>query len=336
MDVSVIIPVYNKEDFIARSIDSVLKQSYQDFELIIVDDGSTDNSIRVAKTFSDSRIAFLHQANAGPGAARNLGIRNSHGEFIAFLDADDEWLPNYLSESLNLLKLNPTSVAVVSGYLEYPKAISTELLWKKRGITNAAIETSSQDSPIQIVYRLAYMSSWSTVTRKETLQRWGGFYSQGRCTYAEDAFLWLKILLNENIFFNTRPLVRFHREASDLSRKNSGPHPVEPFLERPDLIRSNCPSKLSELLEQVLAIRAFKTTCVLGYWGQWRQAARLFSTFAKLKYWNLPYFFPAMICSTLIGSSLGRIFRHLLDLNQKMNPLMQNRSFSPNTNRGAI
>lgn len=94
--ISVIIPLYNKEPIIEKSVRSVLSQDYQDFEIIVVNDGSTDNGVGVVKKISDSRIHLITQENGGPGKARNTGVRNAQGEWIVFLDADDEFLPGAL------------------------------------------------------------------------------------------------------------------------------------------------------------------------------------------------------------------------------------------------
>ena len=93
---SVIIPLYNKQDYITRTINSVLNQTYQNFEIIVVDDGSTDKSLSVVKTIKDKRIKVFSQKNLGVSNARNKGIKQSKGNYIAFLDADDEFLPRYL------------------------------------------------------------------------------------------------------------------------------------------------------------------------------------------------------------------------------------------------
>ena len=99
--VSVIIPTYNRAHLVGRAIKSVLNQTYQDFELIIVDDGSTDNTDKIIKEFQehDKRIKYIrHEKNKGGSAARNSGIKISRGEYIAFLDSDDEWLPRKMEK----------------------------------------------------------------------------------------------------------------------------------------------------------------------------------------------------------------------------------------------
>ena len=93
---SILLPIYNREDFIAETLESVLNQSFQDWELVAVDDGSTDKSVRILEEYSDDRIKIIKQKNAGAGAARNTAISNAKGEYFAFLDSDDLWNPNHL------------------------------------------------------------------------------------------------------------------------------------------------------------------------------------------------------------------------------------------------
>lgn len=100
--ISVIIPLYNKDFSISNTLSSVLSQTYINFEIIIVNDGSTDRSLERVKQFSDSRIQIFNQENKGAAEARNFGIEKAKGELIAFLDADDYWFPNHLEEIANL------------------------------------------------------------------------------------------------------------------------------------------------------------------------------------------------------------------------------------------
>ncbi len=104
---SVIIPVYNREKLIVKSIGSVLGQSFSDFELIVVDDGSSDGTEVAVKKFKDGRLRYVRQSNAGPAAARNRGIRESRGKYLAFLDSDDWWLDGKLKETADAIEENP-------------------------------------------------------------------------------------------------------------------------------------------------------------------------------------------------------------------------------------
>lgn len=99
---TVVIPLYNKALYIQRAIDSVLSQDFQEFECIVVDDGSTDNSAEIVRSYTDDRIKLICQQNSGVSAARNRGIREAKYKWIAFLDADDEWLPFHLTDILDL------------------------------------------------------------------------------------------------------------------------------------------------------------------------------------------------------------------------------------------
>ena len=104
--ISVVIPAYNAGQFIRRTIDSVLGQTYADYELIVVDDGSTDDTGEIVQSYGP-KVRYIHQQNAGDGPARNTGIAAANGEWIAFLDHDDEWLPDKLAAETDLLRRHP-------------------------------------------------------------------------------------------------------------------------------------------------------------------------------------------------------------------------------------
>ena len=115
--VSVIIPAYNAEKHIADTIRSVLDQTFRDFEMVIVDDGSTDNTARIVETFlADHRIRLIRQPNGGASRARNTGLQNARGTYIAFLDADDLWLPEKLHKQVTYLGEHPHIGAVISDF----------------------------------------------------------------------------------------------------------------------------------------------------------------------------------------------------------------------------
>lgn len=309
--ISVVIPLYNKAPYVRRTLESISRQTFSDFEVIVVDDGSTDEGPRLVSEYPDPRFRVIAEANTGPGSARNRGIREARGDYIAFLDADDEWAPSYLEEGLRLLSVHSDAASITSGYIDFPSQVSREAMWRARGITEGTHRLTPDTPAILAVHMLAYMSPCSTIVRAEKARKWGGFYDKDKCLYAEDAFLWLKILLNETVIFNLTPLVRLHREAAGLSKNLKGAHPIEPFLLEPKEIQAACPTDLQNLLARVLAIRALKTACMLGYWGEWRLARELVERFSVDGGWRLPYYAPAKVCSTPIGATLGRTWRML-------------------------
>jgi glycosyltransferase involved in cell wall biosynthesis len=113
---TIIIPLYNKRSYIGRALDSVLRQSFQDFAIIVVDDGSTDNGAEVVKSYADPRIRLIRQENKGVSVARNTGVDSATADFITFLDADDEWMPRQLETVLRLREKYPDAGLFATAY----------------------------------------------------------------------------------------------------------------------------------------------------------------------------------------------------------------------------
>lgn len=135
--ISVVIPLYNKAHTIVNTLNTVINQSYKDFEVIIVNDGSTDNGVEVIqKHFTDNRIRIINQKNAGVSAARNKGVEESKGEWIAFLDGDDEWHPEYLSIMQSLIhKYSSAGLFLCAGLIHNADgSISYRIASKYEGI----------------------------------------------------------------------------------------------------------------------------------------------------------------------------------------------------------
>lgn len=141
---SVIIPLYNKEKFVADAVNSVLQQTFVDFEIIIVEDCSTDKSLEVVSKIQSDKIKFLHHdKNKGLSASRNTGIRNSNANFITFLDADDVWKPNYLAKIKSLIHQFPEAKLFATNYEElYPNNL---VLLPKNNSSNFKNDTIISD-----------------------------------------------------------------------------------------------------------------------------------------------------------------------------------------------
>jgi glycosyltransferase involved in cell wall biosynthesis len=126
--VSIVTPLFNKEPYVGETIRSVLAQTMQDWEMIVVDNGSTDHGPGVVRQFSDSRIALVDSPKRGPGAARNFGLNRATGEWVLFLDADDLIEPDFLSNRMLLAKTNPAAELLVGSWEEFTDGQATRVL----------------------------------------------------------------------------------------------------------------------------------------------------------------------------------------------------------------
>ena len=188
--VSIVTPTFNRADYLRVAIDSVLAQTYADFEHLIVDDGSTDDTAGVVDSYDDERIRYFRQENQGQSVARNLGIENSRGEFICFLDSDNAWLPDKLRQQLEAFESHPEA-GVIYGDTISIDAEGNELSrrnMRRHGgwITEALLGDN-------------FVSMNTTMTRSELLRRVGGFEPADR--YAEDYGLWLRVSLQAPFFY---------------------------------------------------------------------------------------------------------------------------------------
>lgn len=182
--ISVVIPLYNKEDTIDRAINSVLYQTYQNFEVIVIDDGSTDASAERIQV-SDARIRLIHQQNAGASAARNRGAEEAVNELIAFLDADDMWLPDHLETLCAAAKAHPHAVAYFSRAVEARQFRSVGHTRKKKPRVVGYYFLEATLHPL--------LNSSNAMVKRSALSCFGGFPSGA--TVGEDQYVWAKLAL---------------------------------------------------------------------------------------------------------------------------------------------
>lgn len=206
--ISVIIPTYNMAPYLVAAIESILAQTHGDHEIIVVDDGSTDNSNEVLVPFLD-RIVLLKQANSGPAKARNLGIRRASGEFVAFLDADDIWYPKKMEKQLKVFQENPNYAMVHSNALiKSTDNSQPEQLWFtiKNRVRAGSIfsELLSQ----------CFIIPSSVIVKKECLEKTGMFDENLWCWEGYD--LWLRLAYEYSIGFIRRPLIERRLHDTNL------------------------------------------------------------------------------------------------------------------------
>lgn len=205
---SIIIPLYNKENAIENTLKSVFNQSFTDYEVIVINDGSTDNSEEKVNAFSDSRLRLIFTENKGVSHARNLGISESKGKLIAFLDADDYWFPTHLASLHQLHKNFPEAGLLATNYQFYYSdkkiiqpvfdAFPTE---KWSGIVPDFFKASMQ-------FRLAWTSA--VAVRKDVFQSLGYFDENITLGAGEDTDMWIRIALNYPVAFENEVSAYYH------------------------------------------------------------------------------------------------------------------------------
>ena len=216
--VSVIIPTYNRCDLLKDAVESVLKQTFEGFELIIVDDGSTDaTSSMLAAYVGDSRVRYVHQEHAGTsaGAARNKGLAAATGRYLAFLDSDDLWLPEKIERQVAAMQANPGIGVVYCAYF------AQEVDSKRSVISEIVVRRPPQQHRTlyeDLLYRNVISGSASSVLiRAECFSRAGPFKEH---LPASDIDMWRRLALQEEFLYLNEPLVRIRRHASNMSNSS--------------------------------------------------------------------------------------------------------------------
>lgn len=201
--VSVIIPTYNRENIIKDAINTVLAQTYQNFEIIIIDDG-TDNTGDIVKSFKDERIKYIYEEKRGnPSIARNIGIKDAKGKYIAFLDSDDLWHPEKLEKQVNILDQNH-DIGFVTNWNLYKTFENEEIKVKK-------YQAKTQKENIQYILTSpdkVYAGTSTLMIRKECFEKSGLF--DGEIIFCEDWDLYFRISVLYNIY-NIEEILTYYR-----------------------------------------------------------------------------------------------------------------------------
>jgi glycosyltransferase involved in cell wall biosynthesis len=219
-DISIVIPLYNKERYIRRAIDSVLRQSFRNFECIVVD-SSTDGSTGIVRTYDDRRIILIPCEKSTAARARNLGVSTARSDLIAFLDADDEWQTDHLETLNHLHEQFPDAGLLSTPYIKLKPDGSPRVMlfcgippppWE--GYLPGYLSICSKgDEPVH---------SSSVAVPREVFGKMGGFPET--LVYSEDQFLWGKISLAYPVAFSWKGLAVYHTEA--LGRICEESHPI--------------------------------------------------------------------------------------------------------------
>lgn len=211
--ISVVIPLYNKKDHVARAIDSVLTQGFRDYELIVVNDGSTDGGEAVVAAYKDPRIRLVQQSNGGESRARNAGVSNASNDYVAFLDADDAWDSNFLEIVNDLIERFPLAGAYATH------------IWGSFGDVARVASLYDPASPVDAWMIEDYfaclnsgyypVTSSSVCVKRSILIELGGFNSS--LAIGPDIDMWIRVFLHSGIALSNRYAATYYLDASNRS-----------------------------------------------------------------------------------------------------------------------
>lgn len=259
--ISIVIPLYNKESNITNALNSVLAQTFQNFEVVVVDDGSTDNGAAVVEQYADSRIRLIRQENAGVSAARNKGIAEARGEYVAFLDADDEWLPEFLEEIVALQHEFPACRAQATNYTFNSYGAKSSTILRKipfkgeRGVLTNYFEVASCSHP----------PVWTSAVciERKLLQEIGGFPVGVKS--GEDLWVWAHVAVRTHWAYSLNPKSIYNIEQLYVHEKSKRIH------DKVDCVGD----KLVALLQQIEKNRKYELKKYISHWYKMRTSVSL-------------------------------------------------------------
>lgn len=247
--ISVVIPLYNKERHIARAIDSVLSQKYSPCEIIVVNDASTDNGRSVVLNYKDSRVVLLDRALPGPGgyAARNLAINSSKGDYIAFLDADDEWSEDHLSSFVEYLSENPHICFFGAAYYIVDELGNKKLSTRAKLHRGSNLQILNFDQFLKsIIDNMQAIWTSSTIIELETLKS-SGLFPDGKTKRGGDTDTWLRTAwLSGKIYWSSKPTATYYKDSDNrVTRTGKNFEPFNIIDNTCDQIMSQSPDALT-------------------------------------------------------------------------------------------
>lgn len=206
-EVSVVIPYFNRQDTLLRALESVVKQSYQNLEIITVDDGSSDGSFELAERFRTDHpelsITNLRQPNGGPSSARNTGVRAARGSYVAFLDSDDSWLPEKLALQMERVKAEPDLTMIGTNYMVLPEHGQSRIAFPRQ---NHFIRGSYR----RMLFKI-FLCMPTVLVDRQVFTRHGIWFREGQ-NHGEDALFFLMVARRFNTGRLHEPVTCIHKQ----------------------------------------------------------------------------------------------------------------------------
>lgn len=267
--ITIVIPLFNKQQYIARAVRSVLSQTVKNYEVIIVDDGSTDASAMIVSNIHDPSIRLLRQNNQGASAARNAGIKEARSALIAFLDADDEWAPDHLETLLSLSRRFPSAGAYATAYSHVFRE-KHACLANFAAIPFAPWEDYIPDYFKSAVYGDPPVCSSSVAVPKKVFEVIGMF-KNGE-VMGEDLDMWARIAIEYKIAFSWKGMVYYREDSDGRISENKAIEKALPFVDSFEILPEEY--ETSPYLDLYVSEMKINHICSLIFLGKRREALR--------------------------------------------------------------
>jgi glycosyltransferase involved in cell wall biosynthesis len=290
---SVVIPTYNRADLIYETIDSILAQTYRDYEVIVVDDGSTDLTPEVVDRYRDKGVRLIRQQNSGPGAARNNGIQSAGGELVAFVDDDDLWAPNKLERQVALFDQDPGLTWAYSDAYAFDSDTRREMYtWSQQ------VQLYEGWIATQLILQ-DFIPSPTPVVRRNVFDV-VGYFSEKKKPEAEDWEMWLRIASRYPVGLVRETLAGYRQHARRLTIHRDPLFNHAYKLEAIEQVVAFAPEVYSSLKQRAVAERCLHTGKILAVQGNFAGARSMFFQAIRLAPGNIyPYVY-------WMGSLFGR------------------------------
>ncbi len=299
--VSVIIPTYNSAHYIVEALESVFEQTFQDFEIIVIDDGSIDGTGEVLKKYGE-RIRFLFQDNGGPASARNRGIRIARGEYIAFLDADDIWLPTKLEKQVGLFHQSEHLGMVTTGVCSFDEKGVFGFSTNKRKIL-------MEGDIARNIFLRSNVGTPTVMVRKEIFDNIGSFEENIR--QAEDDNMWIRIAAHYEVALIDEVLIKVRNHPHRMTLNKS--ELLESVQMNIQLLKTKYGETVKKKIEKAIPIKISQVQFSIGYGhyesGNYREARKAFfkGAYHRIWFWKNPLY----LLLTLIPSRLTTLLKLL-------------------------
>ncbi len=286
--VSVIIPAYNASEWISETLDSILSQSFKDYEIIVVNDGSTDNTVEVVECFMN-RVKCISKLNGGQASARNIGIKEGKGKYVAFIDSDDLWAPDKLYLEVGLLEKSKLKWV-------YSDAIAFDSKKRTNLYKYSEVQRHYEGDILEPLFKSCFIPSPTPIVEKSVFANIGLFNENSNMRNREDWDMWLRIAAVYPIAYVPKPLAYYRVHSASATGGEDRISALKGYVATVEAAVQREPRRLGQIKNVVISRIYFIESRNQAYLGHSTIARRFLKESLKLTpWWGLLYIYYLLI-----------------------------------------